>query len=572
MTPALSCAIYCRFSSKQQEGGFSIEAQKSACLDFAAKQGWKIYRIFEDRAISGTSDERDAFQEMIQLAFSKTPPFSVILVHKLDRFARNRYDSIKYKHFLRKRGIRVASATQPIIGSNDPTEVLLESMLEGMDEFYSLNLARESIKGMAEAAKSGYWCHGKAPFGYRKKYFEINGRRRPKLEVDPKEAEIIEYIYNRYASREVGISTLTQELNQKGWRTRTGHHFAKNMVEFILGSEKYVGDMKFGKEINTGNRPIKALQDPIIVKNSHPPIISRELAEKVRSIMDEKNPDNTPPRTFNNDYLFSGLIVCGKCGAHYIGASAKGGKYHYYMCGRKSRSGRAACDVQDLSREQFEQKVIGKLRKRIFTRENIKSLAYNLYELSKTAGLGIPEKIRTLDRDITMKKNKLKKIYEVIENSENLNQDDLAPRIRELKTEIQQNEIQKEQYAKEMELIQKSKFNHDWVEQYAQLLISLLESNDFLTRKNFLRRVIQDIEVCADGCRIRYNPFQNPSTLPSELAAEQKKPRTQGKNPEFSVNEDWLPLLVETENRYLMLARPYIFTFCLKEENLTRKH
>jgi DNA invertase Pin-like site-specific DNA recombinase len=180
------CAIYCRFSSRQQEGNFSIEAQKSACLEYAQKQNWKIYKIFEDRALSGTSDERDSFQEMIQQAMDSPPPFQAILVHKLDRFARNRYDSVKYKYLLRKQGIKVISATQPMVGSNDPTEILVESLLEGMDEFYSLNLARETIKGMVEAAKQGFWCHGAAPYGFRKKYIEQNGRRRPKLEIDPK--------------------------------------------------------------------------------------------------------------------------------------------------------------------------------------------------------------------------------------------------------------------------------------------------------------------------------------------------------------------------------------------------
>ena len=163
----LRCAVYCRYSSEGQRDSMSIEAQRRACTEFAAKQGWSVHKVYVDEARSGTSDDRAAFQEMIADGIKKHPPFQVVLVHKLDRFARNRYDSIKYKSLLRRKGIKVVSATQPIVGSGDPTEVLLEAMLEGMDEFYSLNLARESLKGMAENARRGWWNGGHAPFGYK---------------------------------------------------------------------------------------------------------------------------------------------------------------------------------------------------------------------------------------------------------------------------------------------------------------------------------------------------------------------------------------------------------------------
>jgi len=162
-----SCAIYCRYSSEAQRDSMSIEAQRTECLAFVAKQGWDLSKVFVDEARSGTSDDRAAFQEMISEATKRNPPFNLVLVHKLDRFARNRYYSIKYKSLLRRKGIKVVSATQPIVGSGDPTEVLLEAMLEGMDEFYSLNLARESLKGMAENARHGWWNGGHAPFGYK---------------------------------------------------------------------------------------------------------------------------------------------------------------------------------------------------------------------------------------------------------------------------------------------------------------------------------------------------------------------------------------------------------------------
>src|SRR3989338_7928690 len=196
--PTKTCVIYCRYSSEAQRNSLSIEAQTHECRAFAERQGWIVHKIYVDEARSGTSDDRVSFQEMIHDALSPDPPFRVVLVHKLDRFARNRYDSIKYKHFLRKKGLRVISAGQPILGSGDPTEVLLEAMLEGMDEFYSLNLSRESLKGMAENARQGYWNGGYAPYGYKFTFIQTPKGQKRKLMIEDSEAKAVKLIFKMY--------------------------------------------------------------------------------------------------------------------------------------------------------------------------------------------------------------------------------------------------------------------------------------------------------------------------------------------------------------------------------------
>lgn len=532
-----SCAIYCRFSSKQQEGGYSIEAQKSACRDYAQKQNWKIYRIFEDRALSGTSDERDAFQEMIGLATENPPPFTILLVHKLDRFARNRYDSVKYKYLLRKKGIRVLSVTQPMVGADTPTEVLMESLLEGMDEFYSLNLAKETIKGMTEAAKQGFWCHGRAPFGYGKKIILQGTNRRAKLEIEHKEAKTVEWIYKRYGRGDIGIKGLAMELNNRGIRPRTGKYFTKGHIEHILGSEKYAGDMIFGKELNTGARPFKPLQEPITVKNSHPAIISRELDAKVKNILKRRNPENAHPRIHNDSYLLSSLIICGKCGARYVGASGKSGKYHYYICGTKNRKGKVACDAPEYNRSNLESKVIEQIKKHIITKDNINKLGSDLFEAAKDAIPEITKKTARMEIDIRNKEGKLQRLYEVLETSKDLNADDLAPRMRELKSEIQEAQAQKEILENEIKQTKDAKLNTRWIKSYAQMLIEILNDKSFYTRKNLLSRIIERIEVKNDGCEITYRPFIDATPLP----IAKNKPGS-GKTPGVSQKKYWLPL------------------------------
>ena len=536
----LSCAIYCRFSSKQQEGGYSIEAQKSACLDYAQKQNLKIYRIFEDRALSGTSDARDAFQEMIRFATENPPPFKVLLVHKLDRFARNRYDSVKYKYLLRKKGIRVLSVTQPMVGADGPNEVLMESLLEGMDEFYSLNLAKETIKGMTEAAKQGFWCHGRAPFGYGKKIIIQGTHRRAKLEIEHKEAKTVDWIYRRYAKGDIGVKGIAMELNNRGIHPRTGKYFTKGHIEHILGSEKYAGDMIFGKELNTGSRPFKPLQEPITIKNSHPAIIAREIDAKVKDILKRRSPENASPRIHNDSYLLSSLIICGKCGARYVGASGKSGKYRYYICGTKNRKGKIACDAPEYSRNKFEAKIIEQFKKHILTKENIFNLAVGFFESAKAAIPEIIEKASRAEGEIRNKEGKLKRLYEVIENSTDLNADDLAPRMRELKTEIQEAQTHKEFLVNQVKQNKEVNLNPKWLKSYSKLLIELLNDKSFYTRKNLLGRVIESIKIKDKGCEVTFRPFVDITSLPIRNPTKNKP--GSGKTPGVSQKKYWLPL------------------------------
>lgn len=126
----------------------SISAQLRAMKKFCTDNNWTIVKIYTDQAYSATTDKRPQFQQMISDSYNKE--FDIVLVHKLDRFARNRYDSSLYRHKLRKNGVRLCSVLERL--DNSPESILLEGLLESINEFYSANLARESLKGMKENA------------------------------------------------------------------------------------------------------------------------------------------------------------------------------------------------------------------------------------------------------------------------------------------------------------------------------------------------------------------------------------------------------------------------------------
>ena len=142
-----TAVIYARFSSYNQREE-SIEAQERACREYASRKGLQVIGVYADRAKSGTSAEREEFQQMIKDSGEKK--FRYLIVHKLDRFSRDKYDSVIYKRKLRANGVKIISAVENL--DDSPESIMLESVIEGMAQYYSKNLAREVMKGLRESA------------------------------------------------------------------------------------------------------------------------------------------------------------------------------------------------------------------------------------------------------------------------------------------------------------------------------------------------------------------------------------------------------------------------------------
>ena len=157
----MTAVIYARYSSDNQREE-SIEGQIRECTAYAEKNGFTVVKHYIDRAISAKTDNRPQFQQMIK--DSERGIFDVIIVWKLDRFARNRYDSARYKTQLKRNGVKLVSATEVI--SAGPEGIILESVLEGYAEYYSADLSEKVVRGMTENTLKGVYNGGTVPFGY----------------------------------------------------------------------------------------------------------------------------------------------------------------------------------------------------------------------------------------------------------------------------------------------------------------------------------------------------------------------------------------------------------------------
>jgi DNA invertase Pin-like site-specific DNA recombinase len=327
----MKAVIYARYSSDNQTEA-SIEGQLRECLEYAENAGIDVIANYIDRALSAKTDNRPEFQRMIK--DSNKHVFDYIIVWKLDRFARNRYDSAYYKNILRKNGVKVISAKETI--SEGSEGILLESMLEGMAEYYSAELGEKVVRGMTENALKGINNGGQITFGYK-----MSDDR--KFEIDEITAPIVKEIYTMYADGYT-IKQIVDYLDSKNIRSSRGGKHNSNSVQRILSNRRYIGEYKFRDTV---------------VPHCIPQIISNELFDRVQERLSK---NKKAPARFKADvnYILTLKLFCGKCGAHMVGESGMGTSkvYYYYKCANTKKV--HICDKKPVRKEWIEDLVVRK--------------------------------------------------------------------------------------------------------------------------------------------------------------------------------------------------------------------
>ena len=303
---SMKAVIYARYSSDNQREE-SIEGQVRECIAFAERKGYTVIHTYIDRALSGTrADNRPEFQQMI--SDSTLREFQYVIVWKIDRFSRDKFDSVKYKYALKSSGVSVISATEPIDGS--PEGQMMESVFEGISVYYIKDLAQKTSRGMTENAIKGKFNGGTLTFGYT---IDENHH----FQLDPVNAPIVLDVFTRYSEGET-IRSILDDINSK--MSNNGRKFTYHFLNWMLNNRRYLGEYKFQDTIN--NEAI-------------PPIVSQELFDKCQHRL---NVNKHKAGSFKNNkekYLLTGKIFCGNCGATISGISGTGkckSIYRYYKC------------------------------------------------------------------------------------------------------------------------------------------------------------------------------------------------------------------------------------------------
>jgi site-specific DNA recombinase len=406
-----TAVVYARYSSHNQREE-SIEAQLRACDDYAKRKGLQIVKCYTDAAKSGTTSEREGFLEMIE--DSGKGLFRFLIVHKLDRFSRDKFDAVTYKRKLKTNGVTLLSVTENL--DNSPESVMLESCLEGMAQYYSLNLAREVMKGMRESAYNCTHLGGKPPLGY-----DVDPVTH-KYVVNEAEASIVRYIFESYAEN-VGYNRILDHLNGMGYKTKRGGAFGKNSLYSILGNEKYIGRFIFNKKLEKDisgkrNPQWKPREEWIVVDGGLPPVIDEESFNIVQAKMANNRRSGGRFRA-REIYLLSGMVVCGECGASMYGNTRKCGRnksrYSSYKC--SSRANQMGCENKEIRKEYLENYVLDELYTQLFSERSIKKLTtmLNEYNQKKAEESDVETKL-ALD-ELTKVKEKVSKIVQLVSES-----------------------------------------------------------------------------------------------------------------------------------------------------------
>lgn len=342
----IGAVIYARYSSEKQNEQ-SIEGQLRICNQYAEQNGLTVLDTYIDRAMTGTNDNRPAFQQMLADCEKKVA-WEVIVVYAIDRFGRNSIEIAVNKQKLKKNGKTLISATQRtsdnIDGSKNLDGILLENMYIGLAEYYSAELSQKVKRGLYESREKGLSPGGRRTFGYK--------AENKKVYIVEHEAEIVRYIFRQYAQG-VFAKDILADLAAKGV-THYGKPIPQNTLYNMLRLKRYIGIFHCAGKDYT---------------NIFPPIVPLELFNEVGRIL-EQNKIGSMSR--NTEFLLRNKLICGYCGKTLQGESgtSKSGRVmHYYKC--FSRKKLHTCDKSVVQKDKLENLIIDTTIKVFGTRENI---------------------------------------------------------------------------------------------------------------------------------------------------------------------------------------------------------
>ena len=340
--------IYARYSSDNQREE-SIEGQLRECMAFAEKNDITILNTYIDRAFSAKTDNRPEFQHMI--SDSKKKMFDVVLVWKYDRFARNRLDSLLYKQLLQRNNIKLISVTEPIMNSS--VGIIVESMIDSYNEYYSAELAEKVTRGMTENALKGKYNGGTLPIGYiidEEKYFRI----------DPLTAPVVLEAFQKY-DEGMTMKEIVDYLKLKGIRTKRNGAISINSLNRMLHNRRYIGEYKFRD---------------VITPDAIPAIVPKDLFDRVQEKL-EKNKKAPARKKAEDEYLLTTKLYCGKCGCYMVGESGTSQQkkivHRYYKC--VSVKNHKGCDKKTVKKDWIEDLTIKMIKRIIFDDKMLDNLA-----------------------------------------------------------------------------------------------------------------------------------------------------------------------------------------------------
>jgi site-specific DNA recombinase len=451
-----TAVIYLRVSTTRQARsggeaeGYSIPAQREACRRKADDLGVTVLDEYVDAGASARSADRPALQALLTRLHEKRD-VGYVIIHKIDRLARNRIDDVEIGLSIHAAGAALVSATEQI--DRTPQGMLVHGIMATVSEFYSTNLSFEAKKGLRQKAKLG-GTPTYAPLGYLNSRAVIEGRVVKTIEVDPDRAPHIRWAFETYATGEWSITELVSELDRRGMRTRPTQTrqaapLTRSQVHRILGSKYYTGTIVY---------------EGVEYKGRHEPLIDRTTWQLVQQMLETRRVAGD--RSWRHDHYLKGSLLCGRCGSR-LGVSYSRGKtgtvYPYFYClGRNKK--RTPCDLPYLAAETVEGRVIDHWKHVRLAPDVIRATRRSIHQEmaeQRTANRTLLASQRQRLRRIEARREKLIDAY-------------LAGALSVSDLKQRQEALAAEQGDAER-LIQLTSLNHELVEERLEIALGLLE-------------------------------------------------------------------------------------------------
>ena len=387
-----NAVIYPRYSSTGQNEQ-TIETQIQLCKDYAEKHNLRVVKIFDgDKAKSASkeTEKRKDLHKMLTAAESGT--FQYIIVYELNRFMRNRAESVLFKSQLEKYGVRVLSVCENI--TNDEGGELYEMILEWRDEKYSRDLSRRVKHGLDTSVANGTFCGGFLIYGYRKHKEPINGKNEryiKTVEIDEEQAAIVRYVFEEY-DKGVEKKEIASALNAQGYRLKGKMFTGKSFDRWVV-NDKYTGEFYFGSRL---------------CNNMYPAIIDKALFRRVQERLNKNKYFAGGVATARIPYLLTGKAVCAHCETDMVaggGTSRTGKTYQYYDCKQMKKGN---CDKRHEHKDVLERYVTECVRDFLSDSQNAEiAVADTLNYYEKRTGA---ESIKSIETKIANAKKEVEKL------------------------------------------------------------------------------------------------------------------------------------------------------------------
>ena len=310
----MNCIVYARVSTdKQAEKDLSIPAQLQAMRDYAGLQHWSVVEEFVEPGASATTADRPVLQRLLAWVQEGVPKIDVVVVHKLDRMARNIEDHVAIRATLKRCGVRLASVTENV--DDSVSGQLIENIMASFAQFYSENLATEVKKGMRQKVLNGGWPH-RPPRGYvLKKRPDGSGNE---IEIHPKDGPLMRRAFELYGSGWHSMRAVAAMLAREGLLSRNGGPIPQAHFRRLLASSFYIGKVRWHD-----------LECP----GRHVPLVSVDLFEKVKGLMHQRY-RNPGTKGSIHGFPLRGLAVCASCRGRMTAERHR--RWGYYRCSRQS--------------------------------------------------------------------------------------------------------------------------------------------------------------------------------------------------------------------------------------------